>query len=406
MRLDAIGSFQRSKTDCMRKIRDMVHSHLHFPGIIGENFTFTLNVHDEYQFYILGCQGEDGKAQRAVAASINNRIRKHSGPVENVFTNEKQVAGWENVTLVEDDSQREPPKLLDNVFGLFLGDNFYPGGVTSADDAHFVSQFSNLYSQDVYWFSALGNHDWNMQNRVEETREASKNPRLTKLQRALFQVEHTYLVNDKWFMPFRYYVLDAHYANIFILDSNTFYWDRSQQDWLVQRYQALNKDPMRRPKKNIIAMHHPLKTIGKRHPDAGSSDVGQYWLPDYDALPKTPGDPCDPNDLKKSKRGYLNQLLLEKFVEIKNRPLWKDIKFPFYIDKFIGAHDHFLARYNIDVLERSEQLISGGGGGSLQDKHVDPGSGTFDKSHGYLHLHLTSRDCIFKHEKPNVFSAV
>lgn len=44
-------------------------------------------------------------------------------------------------------------------FILYLGDNFYPHGVSSLDDPLFRSQFEDIYQLDAPFYAVLGNHD-------------------------------------------------------------------------------------------------------------------------------------------------------------------------------------------------------------------------------------------------------
>ena len=361
MRGDAIREFHKKQQFYRDLFIRTNEYHPTFPGTFENYFTIRLNPKALYQFYITGCQGNLNRKQRSVAGLLNTSI---------------------NIQ----------PTV--NTFGLFLGDNFYPAGVTDKNDDKFRSQFSAMYSQNIFWFAALGNHDWNMQHWFNAAWQARKNPGISQLQRAMFQVDHTYLQKDKWMMPFHYYVIVTPSANLFILDSNTFYWDVLQQDWFIHRYEALNKDCDLHPKKNIIAMHHPLQTIGKRHTDAGHNDAKQYILPQYAALPRIPVNFSECS---------LNQLLLEKFKEIRKMDCWKIKKIPFQIDHVVSAHDHFLAHYYLTDLPETQQLVVGGGGGSLQDIHVEPELQSkpwkSEKIHGYLHLKITPEKCKFKFSK-------
>lgn len=48
-------------------------------------------------------------------------------------------------------------------FIISTGDNFYPQGVTSPDDARFDSSWRDVYNQaslvDKVWYQSIGNHD-------------------------------------------------------------------------------------------------------------------------------------------------------------------------------------------------------------------------------------------------------
>src|SRR5262245_17671053 len=47
-------------------------------------------------------------------------------------------------------------------FGLTLGDNFYPSGMESPNDARWQGLWADLYDDlDLEFYASLGNHDWN-----------------------------------------------------------------------------------------------------------------------------------------------------------------------------------------------------------------------------------------------------
>jgi tartrate-resistant acid phosphatase type 5 len=76
---------------------------------------------------------------------------------------------------------------LNAAFVVATGDNFYPYGVASTQDYHWISSFETIYtaqSLHVRWFPVLGNHDY------------ISNPEA--------QVEYS-KVSSRWSMPSRYY---------------------------------------------------------------------------------------------------------------------------------------------------------------------------------------------------------
>lgn len=76
---------------------------------------------------------------------------------------------------------------LDASFVVATGDNFYPYGVQSIHDHHWISSFENIYtaqSLHVKWYPVLGNHDY------------ASNPDA--------EVEYS-KISSRWTMPSRYY---------------------------------------------------------------------------------------------------------------------------------------------------------------------------------------------------------
>jgi tartrate-resistant acid phosphatase type 5 len=76
---------------------------------------------------------------------------------------------------------------LNASFVIATGDNFYPYGVNSTQDYHWISSFESIYraqSLHVKWYPVLGNHDY------------ISNPEA--------QVQYT-SISSRWSMPARYY---------------------------------------------------------------------------------------------------------------------------------------------------------------------------------------------------------
>jgi UDP-2,3-diacylglucosamine pyrophosphatase LpxH len=76
---------------------------------------------------------------------------------------------------------------LDAAFVIATGDNFYPYGVNSTQDYHWISSFESIYraqSLHVKWYPVLGNHDY------------ISNPQA--------QVDYS-KISSRWTMPARYH---------------------------------------------------------------------------------------------------------------------------------------------------------------------------------------------------------
>lgn len=136
-------------------------------------------------------------------------------------------------------------------FGLFLGDNFYDHGVSSADDPQWDSKYRDVYpirpSLQIPWYAVLGNHDWD------------------GVANAQAQVDFDLLDKDPyWRMPaFNYSVSMGGsmqpLLEIFVINSNQF--DTAAQGWLLN---ALNAS---QASWKILAFHHPIFNNGSVHPD-------------------------------------------------------------------------------------------------------------------------------------------
>jgi acid phosphatase len=95
---------------------------------------------------------------------------------------------------------------LDSRFVLAVGDNFYPGGVQSPDDAQWRTSFEDVYHQPALqtpWYAALGNHDY----------RGRPHAQVAYSQRS-----------RRWRMPNRYYKvrgeeLGARDLDLFVLDT-------------------------------------------------------------------------------------------------------------------------------------------------------------------------------------------
>lgn len=152
---------------------------------------------------------------------------------------------------------------LDAEFIVSVGDNFYPNGVSSTQDYHWISSFESIYTDpSLYtdWYVALGNHDYrgNVQAQIDYAQ-----------------------ISRRWNMPDRYYSKVFELENdekllFIVMDTNPFidsyhedpkkYKDINQQDtsaqsrWLSE--QLNTNDPAIKWK--VVVGHHPLYSGGKR----------------------------------------------------------------------------------------------------------------------------------------------
>ena len=152
---------------------------------------------------------------------------------------------------------------LDAEFIVSVGDNFYPNGVASTTDFHWISSFETIYTDpSLYmdWYVALGNHDYrgNVQAQIDYTN-----------------------ISRRWNMPARYYsktfeVNDDEKMLLIVMDTNPYidgyyedpekYRDIAEQDtakqtqWLIE--QLGTTDPQ--VKWKVVIGHHPLYSGGKR----------------------------------------------------------------------------------------------------------------------------------------------
>lgn len=145
-------------------------------------------------------------------------------------------------------------------FALYLGDNFYPSGVSSAHDAQFISKFEQPYGLlNFPFYVALGNHDYGSAG-VEfwkpwyELAYAHDNPA------------------SKWKMPSMYYQFAQENVAFFVIDSHGVFTqssDAAQRQWLSQAMAASTAQW------KIVAGHHPYISNGQ-HGNAGNYEGCPY----------------------------------------------------------------------------------------------------------------------------------
>lgn len=181
-----------------------------------------------------------------------------NGPEDGLDRDERsfQVEGSQFIIIGDtgtgEDGQYKVAKGMENFcalnacqFGLLLGDNFYPAGVENPEDTGFEYKFERPYQRLTFpFFPVLGNHDhdgnWQAQTVYE---------------------------SQRWYMPGRYYHLEATNADFYAIDTQIF--DEEQRAWLDA---SLARS--RRPK--IIYGHHPAYSSGMHGDEAV---IKKYLVP-------------------------------------------------------------------------------------------------------------------------------
>jgi hypothetical protein len=177
-----------------------------------------------------------------------------------------------------DDAQKKVALAIKNVcaargcdFALYLGDNMYETGVTSANDQQFKDKFEEPYADlDFPFYVALGNHDYgsNGSNLFPNNSQSAA------------QVEYT-AHSAKWNLPNYYYTFRQGPIAFFVLDTNSVVLPEQfplggfhtppapadeQQAWLDHEL-AASDAPWK-----IVFGHHPYLSNGE-HGNAGDYGV-------------------------------------------------------------------------------------------------------------------------------------
>ncbi len=153
--------------------------------------------------------------------------------------------------------------VLDASFIVSVGDNFYPDGVESTQDYHWISSFEEIYKDpSLYraWYVALGNHDYrgNVQAQIDYSK-----------------------VSRRWNMPDRYYSKKFKMENgkllkMIVMDTNPYiesyyktpekYLNLAKQDTAAQRTWLTKELAENDPNVSwtVVIGHHPLYSGGPR----------------------------------------------------------------------------------------------------------------------------------------------
>lgn len=149
-------------------------------------------------------------------------------------------------------------------FGLTLGDNFYPAGLSSPTDPRWTSQWERLYSPlGIRVYAVLGNHDY--KNAASPGAEIARSRR-----------------SATWCLPRPYFTFTAGALQLFAVDTTPVEEpDRdpggamaAQRQWLDRALAAS------RARWKIVYGHHPVYSNGEHGGRAGELPrIKDYLLP-------------------------------------------------------------------------------------------------------------------------------
>lgn len=168
---------------------------------------------------------------------------------------------------------------MDARFVITTGDNFYPYGVQSPQDYHWISSFETIYtaqSLHVKWFPVLGNHDY------------GTNP----------DAEVAYSkISSRWTMPARYYsqkyrLDDGSEALFIFLDTDPIEKHLAGRPNDKVKYPAGAVNAQKKWLENLLATstakwkivvgHHPLYTGGWRKDDPDTKKMKEFLGPIFE----------------------------------------------------------------------------------------------------------------------------
>jgi predicted phosphodiesterase len=169
---------------------------------------------------------------------------------------------------------------LDASFVVATGDNFYPYGVASTQDHHWISSFESIYraqSLHVKWYPVLGNHDY------------ASNPDA--------QIAYS-KISSRWTMPSRYYakVFNENDTSrsllIVFIDTDPFEKELNGQKHDSIKYVAGAVEQQKKwiesqlstskAKWKIVVGHHPLYTGGWRKHSPNTIKMKNFLEPLFD----------------------------------------------------------------------------------------------------------------------------
>jgi tartrate-resistant acid phosphatase type 5 len=169
---------------------------------------------------------------------------------------------------------------LDASFVVATGDNFYPYGVASTRDYHWISSFETIYtaqSLHVKWYPVLGNHDY------------ASNPDA--------EVEYT-KISSRWTMPSRYYSKSFNENDtsrsllMLFIDTDPIEKELNGQKHDSIKYVAGAVDKQKqwiesqlansKAKWKIVVGHHPLYTGGWRKNSPNTLKIKNFLEPIFD----------------------------------------------------------------------------------------------------------------------------
>jgi len=195
---------------------------------------------------ILSCGGSGGEKNSIPSTNNNPAPVTQAGPQEvRFFTFGDWGTGTASQSAVAE-AVTQNCMALGCDFGLFLGDNFYPTGVSSTTDPLWQSYFEKVYADlPGPFYAVLGNHDYDGNPQAE--------------------VDYTAL-QTRWKLPARAYSVTYPVGaqdpllEIFVIDSNAF--DAASA---VALQNALDAS---RAVWKLLALHHPIYSNGPHGDDS------------------------------------------------------------------------------------------------------------------------------------------
>ena len=152
---------------------------------------------------------------------------------------------------------------LDASFVIATGDNFYPYGVQSIQDYHWISSFETIYtaqSLHVKWYPVLGNHDYKGSTQAEID--------YSRISRRWRMTDHYYTFVKK--------INDSVSARLIFIDTpplvSEYYKGDGYPDIIKQdtaKQMAWLKDILSHSEEKwkIVFGHHPVYSASKTHGD-------------------------------------------------------------------------------------------------------------------------------------------
>lgn len=194
-------------------------------------------------------------------------------------------------------------------FVLLLGDNIYPTGVSSPEDAQFETKFEQPYAPiEAPFYVALGNHDY------------GANGGGTEFDKGAHEVAYSSR-STRWRMPAPHYRFRRGDVELFALDTNLmlFFRDEAQRRDVAEWLEA---SPARW---KLAFGHHPYRSNGP-HGNAGS----------YDGVP----------GLGLGVKRFMDEVVCGQ------------------VDFYLSGHDHSL-QHLLEPCGSTELVVSGGGGAGI-----------------------------------------
>lgn len=214
-------------------------------------------------------------------------------------------------------------------FVLYLGDNFYENGLSSAQDELAQTHFQEIYREiPLPFFAILGNHD--VRGSALAQIQIGKRMGLEEGFEGAPQDES----GPRWYMPNYHYQLEAGPAKIVMINSSC---PIGAMGWAKEALET-SRSPWK-----ILGSHHTLYSTGK-HGDAPSL-ARFYW-----------------------QKVYAEE-----------------------VDLYLGGHDHHLEALTVEG-KKTHYLISGGGAESMTPKNGRTESAATSlfrsEAPGFMHLRL------------------